>query len=195
MHPAKRRRLESTQLTLNKPFRSPLRTRTALSDGNDIAISGSNFPRKAAPALHHASPAEASNTSPASIPGEGQNQYGVLTRKLNKLRQSLDTAEQALQIVTSGQDDQLEALITKWKSVARDAADDLFIDTKARVDDMGGLETWQRKVQNDKLLWAEDEQHKSHGSQKNTMEPDGDDTSAETQLPHTQAPIVDQVSS
>ncbi|KEF57088.1 uncharacterized protein A1O9_07278 [Exophiala aquamarina CBS 119918] len=193
MNPAKRRRLESTQLTLNKPFRSPLRTtRTTLSDGSDMAASGANPHVTTAPALHHASPSKASNFSLASIPAKGHNQYALLTRKLHKLRQSLDIAEQALQIVTSGQNDQLEALTTKWKFIAHGAADELFIDTKARIDDMGGLETWTQKAQDDKLLWAEDERHKSHGSQSSILEPDEDDTSVEPNLSQSPKPIVHQ---
>jgi len=201
MHPAKRRRLESTQITLNKPFRSPLRTtgtRTALSDGSDISIRGATLSIKPALAPHHASPAKASNSSLASLPDEGQNQNAVLARKLAKLRQSLDIAEQALQIVASCQDDQLEALTAKWKSVARDAADDLFVETKARIDDMGGLESWKRQVQNDKLLWAEDGRHAHHASssQNSLMESDEDDTSSvESEPSQSQEPIVHQVSS
>jgi hypothetical protein len=181
MHPAKRRRLEQTQITLNKPFRSPLRTTTkVVGDESSFTSNSSNLPGTTAPALHHASPAQTSSPSLASISWEGQSQYALLTHKLNKLRQSLDTAEQALQIVTSDQDNQLEALVTKWKSVARDAADELFIDAKARIDEMGGLEAWQRKVRDDKLLCAEDNDY---------------DRSVEARLSHPQAQVVDQVSS
>ena len=112
------------------------------------------------------------------------------------MRQSLDTAEQALQIVTSDQDKQLEALITKWKLAARDAAEELFIDAKARIDEMGGLEAWQRKVRDDNLLCAEDNMHETHDSRQHFMEQDDYDRSGDTRLSNPPAlEVVDQVSS
>lgn len=196
MHPAKRRRLEQTQITLNKPFRSPLRTTTkSVGDKSSITRSSSNLPGTTAPALHHVSPAQGSSPSLTGISCENPSQYASLTHKLNKLRQSLDTAEQAVQIVTSDQDKQLEALVTKWRLVARDAADELFIDAKTRIGEMGGLEAWQRKVRDDRVLWAEDKMHETHDLQQQFMEQHDYDRSAETQLSHPQAQVVDQVSS
>jgi hypothetical protein len=57
-------------------------------------------------------------------------EYAALGRQLTTLRQSLDTAQQALTIETSQQDTQVRSLIAKWKQVVRDAAEELFEDAK-----------------------------------------------------------------
>lgn len=59
-------------------------------------------------------------------PAALQREYATLGRQLTSLRQSLDTAQQALKIRTAEQDAQTQALIAKWKGVVREAAEDLF---------------------------------------------------------------------
>ncbi|KAK5051530.1 hypothetical protein LTR84_003182 [Exophiala bonariae] len=158
MHPAKRRRLDHVQVKLNKPFRSPLRTTKNTVDNHNSVIT-SNSGNTPTDSITNASNVLQSSPTKASNPIVTNTTEKGLTQKLKQTTQALDTAEQALQIITSGQDIQLEALITKWTHIARDAADELFIDAKARIEDMGGIEVWQRKAQTEGQLWAEANQY------------------------------------
>jgi hypothetical protein len=64
------------------------------------------------------------------------------------LRQDLDTVEQALKIEQAGQDTELEALIAKWKTVSREAAEELFAGARDRVNRMGGVRAWKERIRN-----------------------------------------------
>lgn len=196
MHPVKRRRLEQVQVALNKPFRSPLRTPKNTFDDRAPSITRSRSPNVSttiASDEHNASPAKVSKQQALTSTAEGsQNHYVLLTQKLNKTRQALEVAEQALQIVDSRQDIQLEALITKWTQIARDVADELFVDAKARIDDMGGFEAWQRNAQSDNLLWAEAKRHESPDMGENLTSQD--DISTGQELASLEECVVDHVS-
>jgi hypothetical protein len=55
-----------------------------------------------------------------------QQEYRTLSRRLTDLRQSLDTAQQALQIEKDNQNAQVQALIDKWTSIVREAVEELY---------------------------------------------------------------------
>ena len=152
MHPLKRRKIDQADSNLTKPFRSPLRTdslRTPSRSGAEgiesriTRITTAEFrdPLRStfdSDARTQITPHDAS--SPATGKGAGaitttdhatlQKEYLALSRQLTSLRQSLDTAQQALKIETSKQDTHVQALITKWTSVTREIAEDLFESSK-----------------------------------------------------------------
>ncbi|KAL2419909.1 hypothetical protein ABEF95_008277 [Exophiala dermatitidis] len=168
MHPPKRRRLDGSPAFQNKPFRSPLKRadiREAEPHGNlneraeperrltsaptsSIDTSGIS-PRR----LSSSSSTLESTVVPAAANQDLRKEHSALSRQLAQLRQSLDTAKQALDIETSNQDVELRRLIAKWRAVAQEAAEELFVDAKERVQAMGGVHAWQRRNEQDARLW------------------------------------------
>lgn len=160
MLPAKRRRLDQPNEFFNKPFRSPLRT---ASKGPQHEQQAQGSTAKSPHASNEPSPltrpvnltpanSEASNIQHRDPP----KQHSALSLHLKKLCQTLDVAHQALQIETSGQDVRLQALITKWKAVAQEVAEQLFVLAKERIDQMGGVSAWRRCSQENARLWHRD---------------------------------------
>jgi len=177
MHPSKRRRLDQSTSTLAKPFRSPLRVdpnKQLQSDSHNNkqqqVVHAQAIPQpfekplSSSPSMRPPSPAMdgtlsptrrtplTSPTRPSTRDSEYvalQKQHSALSLQLTKLRQQLDTAQQALKIEQSNQDTELEALIEKWKGVARELAEELFSTAKDRVNKMGGLGAWRERTQKD----------------------------------------------
>lgn len=168
MHAAKKRRLDGPPAFQNKPFRSPLRK--AAKDQMHAEQS------QKAEAEHQlgANPGRIGTAS--DVPGlkpplsscveassanlehrDTQKERSALSLQLTKLRQSLDTAQQALEIEASDQDAELRNLIAKWRAVAQEAAEELFTDAKQRVDGMGGVDAWRRRTNEDARLWNSNE--------------------------------------
>lgn len=173
MHPAKRRRLDATASTLRKPFRSPMKV-PADNSASSKPIVTDNLDQQRpdpspSPALSivHDSPTKASkpSSSPSKLtlktgPSQPideinllQKQYSALTQELRRLKQDLDVAEQARKLHLSGQSQQLDHLISKWRDVARSAADEVFDHTSSRVKDMGGIQTWQKNIRESSQSW------------------------------------------
>lgn len=173
MNPAKRRRLDATASTLRKPFRSPLKV--AIDDQTSRRPGAKSNLEQQTPApspsqassLNHNSSTERSYTScsptkststdnPSCSTGEItilQKRYSALTQELRKLRQDLDTAEQARKICSSRQSEQIDRLTLKWRDIARSAADGVFEITNKRVKDMGGVRAWQKSIQESSQSW------------------------------------------
>jgi hypothetical protein len=86
-----------------------------------------------------------------------QREHSALRLRLAELRQSLDTAQQALKIQTADQDAGLEVLIAKWKQVSREVAEQLFTTAKEKVNRMGGVGVWREKSRK-KPGWWDDTQ-------------------------------------
>lgn len=149
MHPLKRRKLELNRANTNvaKPFRSPVRADTSRGPTNSSAYDESSHTHAAWNDSQETKPVPRDDYSPnrvsssqvtlypimntldtasASDPAALQREYAALGRQLTSVRQSLDTAQQALQIRTADQDVQTQTLIAKWRGVVRDAAEDLF---------------------------------------------------------------------
>ncbi|ETI19920.1 hypothetical protein G647_08935 [Cladophialophora carrionii CBS 160.54] len=173
MHPAKRRKLDQPQPFQNKPFRSPLRTVSKVQGqpargqpqnlGTPVGVTpqltplvnsadGLNSPQKS-----HQTTANLHVGSARGKPADLQKQYTALTIRLIQLRQSLENADQAIQIEESGQGAELKRLITKWRTVAQEAADELFADAKERIDGMGGVAAWRRRAEQESRRWNRDE--------------------------------------
>ncbi|EKG18195.1 hypothetical protein MPH_04584 [Macrophomina phaseolina MS6] len=82
----------------------------------------------------------------AAILAEKQKQ-AVLNRQIQSIRSELDTLSQALAIATSTKDAELEALTRKWRDATRAAAEEVFADTRDRVNNMGGIGVWRKNAQ------------------------------------------------
>jgi hypothetical protein len=86
-----------------------------------------------------------------------QKQHSALVLQLSKLRQALDTAQQALKIQSSNTDVELELIIGKWQRISRAAAEELFAGAKDRVNRMGGVGAWRERNQKQTQRWDEEE--------------------------------------
>ncbi|KAI1965362.1 hypothetical protein LOZ58_001209 [Ophidiomyces ophidiicola] len=84
-----------------------------------------------------------------------QKQLSSLHCQLSNLRTALDTTTQAVQIEQLKQDPELEALIVKWRLVAREATEELFASARERVNRMGGVGAWKEKIKQSQLRRAE----------------------------------------
>ncbi|KIW11661.1 hypothetical protein PV08_10963 [Exophiala spinifera] len=175
MHPAKRRRLDQSAASLTKPFRSPLRklssNRSHKGELSSPETRLQEATNKSSPpvTLSHdadktsASPVVSKSTNPdrqihLCLDRRGhQKQHVALSLQLKKLSHSLELAQQVLHIETSQQDVQLRSLISKWKKVARDVAEQLFEEAKERIDEMGGFKAWQDRSREDARLWHDDQ--------------------------------------
>lgn len=159
MHPAKRRRLDQSSATLTKPFSSPLRLdwkkQLTANRRSDELNSGNVTPKSPSTSIT----TERSSLSPSQPSTSNaeyvalRKQYVALSKQLNKLRQSLDVAQQALRIESSDKNIELEALILKWRDVARDAADELFPVAQDQVRNTGGVSAWRKERQVLKNDW------------------------------------------
>jgi Swi5-dependent recombination DNA repair protein 1 len=176
-HPLKRRRLDNGGSGLSKPFRSPLKASIITQQGNagtvdpssnhpqqnnPRAITNSRFPtdqRTSRPAIN-APPTRSSQANRQKTPQEItlQKHHSALLLQLTKLRQSLETAQQALKITSSTTDAKLESLISKWKLASREAAEEVFRGAKDRVNGMGGMGAWRERSRKKPEGWGDDEQ-------------------------------------
>ena len=145
-------------------------------------------------------------------PAALHREYATLGRQLTSLRQSLDTAQQALKIRTGEQDAQTQALIAKWRSVVREAAEDLFDAAKEsfksqNIDDRQPRELefspWEEEERNE---LTEDQRHmlevheadaKAQAEKYGLLEPHGslDEGSSVSALstPFHKSPLIHRV--
>ncbi|KAL4917847.1 hypothetical protein BDW62DRAFT_210955 [Aspergillus aurantiobrunneus] len=93
-----------------------------------------------------------------------QKQQRELQSQLSSLRSELDTVQQALRIESSNRDEELEALIVKWKKVSQDAADEVFSGAQARISRMGGVKAWREQMKNDDSRWEQEEMESWFGN-------------------------------
>lgn len=180
MLPAKKRRLDHhPQVFLNKPFRSPLRTKSKLQSHQEQThrpdseldhapclssrLANSDLPRQNQPTFK--STLRGIPTNPQADSSHLQKQHNALSTRLTHLRQSLDTAQQALQVQSSNQCGELQSLVQKWRAIAQAVADELFNDAKERIDTMGGLEAWRRRTKEDARLWNNDDDDEEDNQQ------------------------------
>jgi hypothetical protein len=162
LHAAKRRKLDQPPASLNKPFRSPLpqQSRTQLQPSetpsrlkSSTLSSADDFPTGRHDSINTHSP-EQENSDESYI----QRQQSVLSRRQTQSQLSLNVVENALQVLSGNKGDELEKLITKWRQIAQDAADEVFSSTKERIDRMGGYAVVQRRAAEDAKVWnAENE--------------------------------------
>ncbi|RMJ25896.1 hypothetical protein PHISP_03230 [Aspergillus sp. HF37] len=89
-----------------------------------------------------------------------QTQHRTLQARLAALRSDLDTAAQAQRIEASAKASELQTLVAKWRAVAQDAAEEVFVGASERVGRMGGMEGYKERVRESKAAaarWDEEE--------------------------------------
>ncbi|KAI9719383.1 MAG: hypothetical protein M1812_003454 [Candelaria pacifica] len=177
----KRRRLNDASHTLSKPFKSPLKT-PLLAKGDDaikhetsqeqplkglegaeshgnrgVIQENASTPSQA---LEHAASKKIEpnikylptlSYEDGDLSSMLKTQRG-LESELRNLREEVETFEQAVRIESSGEDDELEKLIHKWRVASREAADEMFTSVRDRVNRMGGPAAW-REMQRNKAEW------------------------------------------
>lgn len=142
---------------LSKPFRSPLKSSAAHhgsaahpteANARSTEADTDTSSNHAAVDKDHACPSTVTSTSAkpdadADVDVDVNanalyKQYLSLSRQLTQMRQSLDTAQQAVEILQTHKTENIQTLIDKWKGIVRDAADELYDDVKERVERDGG---------------------------------------------------------
>lgn len=93
-----------------------------------------------------------------------QKQQRETQSRLSNLRSELDTAQQALRIESSNREEELEALIAKWKKVSQDAAEEVFSGAQERISRMGGVKAWHERMRNDDARWEQEEMESWFGN-------------------------------
>ncbi|KAL4950875.1 hypothetical protein BDW69DRAFT_171184 [Aspergillus filifer] len=93
-----------------------------------------------------------------------QKQQRELQSRLSTLRSELDTVQQALRIESSNRDEELETLISKWKKVSQDAAEEVFTGAQERISRMGGVKAWREKMKSDDARWEQEEMESWFGN-------------------------------
>ncbi|KAK2875043.1 hypothetical protein FQN49_001822 [Arthroderma sp. PD_2] len=89
-------------------------------------------------------------TPRARIASLQKEQHGLQSR-LSRQRDELDTLNQAIKIVEQHKATELEMLIRKWRGVSREAAEDLFVSAKDKVNRMGGVRVYNEKMRKRKM--------------------------------------------
>lgn len=154
MHPNKRRCLNASMNVLSKPFRSPLReksknhlplnTQTGFEEHSESAAS----PRDETLSLPSAGQSLSAIDLKTAVDDVDklQREYSALCQQLRRHREYLDTLQQAYKIRHGKQKEKVDELITKWKSICRDVADNLFESTSKQIQNMGGIQVWQQQA-------------------------------------------------
>ncbi|KAL1851481.1 hypothetical protein Plec18170_006297 [Paecilomyces lecythidis] len=86
-----------------------------------------------------------------------QKQHTTLQARLSSLRAELDTTQQALRIESSSRDEELEALVLKWRAASQDAAEELFASARDKVFRMGGVRAWKERAKKSRERWDDGE--------------------------------------
>ncbi|KAF2839238.1 hypothetical protein M501DRAFT_1016317 [Patellaria atrata CBS 101060] len=182
---AKKRRLNNAASILSKPFISPLKTHnqealttnpnalrtpaytqsplaasTTVAEGIDNPVANDKV-LSSQPALSPSSTKHIIKGKNVADPefSELMRYHRQLESQIRNTRNGLDTLQQALKIEQSGQDEELEKLISRWKTASREAAEEVFAGVKDRVNRMGGVDAWrQREKRQDewKKQWDEE---------------------------------------
>lgn len=174
--PPKKRQRFSNASALSKPFRSPLKTplKTPLGPSQNpkaadtqsspgdptkvltpTPVANSSKFRTPTQVLHSGSN---SSATPSPRLSQLQKQHTALLNELAAVRANLETTNQALEIEASTTDSDLEALIRKWKTVSRNAAEEVFPVTKERIDGVGGVKAWRKQDREMKRGWGWEEE-------------------------------------
>jgi len=126
-----------------------------------LSLQPATLARKPLETAHSSGLAQVNRTSKDPGLAELQQDQQRLQAHLTSLRTELDTVKQALRIEratsttvsptitsigNSSRNEELEFLRTKWRSVSRKAADELFASASERVRSMGGVKAWKDKM-------------------------------------------------
>ncbi|KAJ0420476.1 hypothetical protein BJY00DRAFT_283947 [Aspergillus carlsbadensis] len=93
-----------------------------------------------------------------------EKEQRALQSRLASLHSELDTVQQALRIESSSRDEELEALIVKWKKVSQDAAEEVFTGAQERISRMGGVKGWREKMRKAENRWEQEEMESWFGN-------------------------------
>ncbi|KAL8924344.1 MAG: hypothetical protein Q9208_004126 [Pyrenodesmia sp. 3 TL-2023] len=202
--PPKKRQRTGPPTALHKPFRSPFKTplKSSTESLQDTAILTSQSPgdsvgNRNAPPILTPTPGSSRRKSPTRLNGfkpspfsfaapsphldKLQKRHTALINELASLKASLETTNQALEIEASNADTELEALIQKWKTASRDAAEEVYTAAKQRVDGAGGVKALRRKEEEMKQGWDwEEKREREQTNRDDDLGPDyGDHDSRE----------------
>ena len=175
--PSKRRRLGNASHTLSQPFRSPFKTplKDKTNTETHVSTTTSSPPKDDAQPKAPLSPPSTPQSKPTITPlplpqarnspsSELLNLQKQHTRLLNQLsaaRSHLETSNQALKIESSNRDLELEALIFKWRTASRAAAEGVFGGARDKVNKMGGVGAMRdRERQSKEKAWGWDDEPK-----------------------------------
>ncbi|KAL8785029.1 MAG: hypothetical protein Q9213_003622 [Squamulea squamosa] len=180
--PKKRRRIDTSN-PLNRPFKSPFRTPlkpsstfqtnkttpASVCNSQPIAYSKS-LPTSTTSTI--TTPSHSSRPLPSyssTLPTKSgsdldklQKHHTNLLNALSSLRARLETTNQALEIEASDTDAELETLIKKWRGVSREAAEEVFVGMKEKVDGMGGWKKWRSREVEGARGWDDEEGQKAN---------------------------------
>ncbi|KAL8732974.1 MAG: hypothetical protein Q9166_002372 [cf. Caloplaca sp. 2 TL-2023] len=173
--PKKRRRKGDGTSAVHKPFKSPFRTPLKIAPASEPSIDGATpyisthtstpttllTPRFNRPIQPLPSSSSNSPTKPGSRLDKLQKQHTSLLNTLSSLRARLETTNQALEIEASSTDAELEMLIKKWRSTSREAAEEVFVGMKEKVDGMGGWKQWKRREAEGRRGWGDERDDKT----------------------------------
>ncbi|KAL8852803.1 MAG: hypothetical protein Q9221_002312 [Calogaya cf. arnoldii] len=189
--PKKRRKVETTN-PLNKPFKSPFRTPlkpTPPSD-SDAQLPASSFSTGRA-TVQQSSPISTASTfstaqrsthplasfHPSASPTKSGSQLDKLQKHhtnllntLSSLRARLETTTQALEIEASSEDAELEGLIQRWRLTSREAAEEVFVGMKEKVDGMGGWKKWRSTQAAGARGWNDDQDEKKGSAEDDDVD-------------------------
>ena len=146
-------------------------------------------------------PLPRSPPNPLPLDNTTKNEIAALSRRARQLRSEIDTLEQATRLVTPKpqpssahlstsshpanyvlEDDQLRALVKKWRTISQSAADSLFGLTNDRINRMGGVAAWREK-EREKVRkleeWRREDAEAEAAALRNASESDDDDDEEE----------------
>jgi Swi5-dependent recombination DNA repair protein 1 len=104
--------------------------------------------RMSYPGMRNTSTSPLSASSDPATSREIQNSMRTvrtIESNLMKTRQEIDTLDQAIRLVTSNKDAELDALAIKWRVAARQAAEEVFAGARDKVNRMGGVGAWRER--------------------------------------------------
>ncbi|KAF2668526.1 hypothetical protein BT63DRAFT_479934 [Microthyrium microscopicum] len=179
---AKRRRIDKS---LHKPFKSPLmptsnsslnrpgsataRPSSAKADEEQLKTPRSAPKSQESHLLTPSSDPQSKPTQAANVPQRTHRRpVASSTTKSNRAtesavvsaRREVEHLRQALKILTSTKDDELEGLTIKWRGAARLAAEELYSVARDRVNRMGGVESLrdrEREAKERKIEWERED--------------------------------------
>ncbi|KAF1954609.1 hypothetical protein CC80DRAFT_550222 [Byssothecium circinans] len=170
---AKRRRLNEASKTLHKPFKSPFRTPLKTPPSSDPPSSDPPDISAPAPAPMGTKPLSTFNPSSSRLTNTntpksklhlphpktstpiGSSQKKTpskpsLTREIMQVRNEIQILNQAYALATSDKEEGMVALIDRWRTASRAAAEEVFATTRDRVNRMGGVGAWKEREKEQK---------------------------------------------
>ncbi|KAF2493600.1 hypothetical protein BU16DRAFT_528867 [Lophium mytilinum] len=143
--PAAKRRRVGASSALHKPFKSPFRTPLKPQADTPYITSCAEDANTPASSLSRTTNPRNPTYTPARTPIRASNALrpNSTNTQLIALRAEIQTLTQATALATSSTDADLEVLVDRWRTASRAAAEELFANTRDRVNRMGGVGAWR----------------------------------------------------